>query len=147
MSWAERASAISQQLYDDLDHRLCSGVEVIRELARAKGRDYALMPYVFTSAIGLVPADAENALQGKLDGRGITQTPQVFIDCQAMDSAAGLQVNWDVRDGVFPSGMIDDLFASFESLLNAMAQEDAIWQQTAQVALPEWQREQRFAGQ
>ncbi|CUY79188.1 non-ribosomal peptide synthetase [Serratia marcescens] len=144
MSWAERASAISQQLYDDLDHRLCSGVEVIRELARAKGRDYALMPYVFTSAIGLVPADAENALQGKLDGRGITQTPQVFIDCQAMDSAAGLQVNWDVRDGVFPSGMIDDLFASFESLLNAMAQEDAIWQQTAQVALPEWQREQRL---
>ncbi|STU54261.1 iron aquisition yersiniabactin synthesis enzyme (Irp2) [Klebsiella pneumoniae subsp. ozaenae] len=109
-----------------------------------KGRDYALMPYVFTSAIGLVPADAENALQGKLDGRGITQTPQVFIDCQAMDSAAGLQVNWDVRDGVFPSGMIDDLFASFESLLNAMAQEDAIWQQTAQVALPEWQREQRL---
>ncbi|NIF21642.1 non-ribosomal peptide synthetase [Candidatus Pantoea multigeneris] len=144
MSWAERASAISQQLYDDLDHRLCSGVEVIRELARAKGRDYALMPYVFTSAIGLVPVDAENTLLGKLDGRGITQTPQVFIDCQAMDSAAGLQVNWDVRDGVFPPGMIDDLFANFESLLNAMAQQGAIWQQPAQVALPEWQREQRL---
>ncbi|MRT24909.1 amino acid adenylation domain-containing protein [Enterobacteriaceae bacterium RIT697] len=142
-SWAERAMAISQQLYDDLDHRLCSGVEVIRELARAKGRDYALMPYVFTSAIGLVPTDQESALLGKLDGRGITQTPQVFIDCQAMDSAAGLQVNWDVRDGVFPPGMIDDLFNSFESLLNAMAQHAALWQQAAQIALPQWQTELR----
>lgn len=140
--WAERASAISQQLYDDLDHRLCSGVEVMRELARVKGRDYALMPYVFTSAIGLVPVETEKAAMGKLDGRGITQTPQVFIDCQAMDSAAGLQVNWDVRDGVFPPGMIDDLFACFEGLLTEMAEAPELWQQPAQIALPQWQSEQ-----
>ena len=141
--WVERATAISQQLYDDLDHRLCSGVEVMRDLSRTKGRDYAFMPYVFTSAIGLVPVESEKAAMGKLDGRGITQTPQVFIDCQAMDSAAGLQVNWDVREGVFPPGMIDDLFACFESLLTEMAEASELWQQPAQLALPKWQREQR----
>ena len=143
-SWAERARAISQQLYDDLDHRLCSGVEVMRELSRAKGRDHALMPYVFTSAIGLVPVEMEKTAMGKLDGRGITQTPQVFIDCQAMDSAAGLQVNWDVRDGIFPPGMIDDLFACFESLLNEQAEKPEWWEGRAHIALPRWQCEQRY---
>ena len=139
-SWAERARAISHQLYDDLDHRLYSGVDVMREMVRQHGRDAALMPYVFTSAIGLVPADGEKRLRGQLDGRGITQTPQVFIDCQAMDSASGLQVNWDVRDGVFPEGLIDDLFAVFEQLLQSMAGDDALWQQRADVGLPVWQQ-------
>lgn len=135
-NYGERAAALSRQLFDDLDHRLCSGVEVMREIARRHGREKALMPYVFTSAIGLVPRERDLKLQGRLDGRGITQTPQVFIDCQAMDSAEGLQVNWDVRDGVFPAEMIDALFESFRSLLTKMAEDDDLWTQTAIVPLP-----------
>jgi pyochelin synthetase len=142
-SWMDRATAISQQLYEDLDHRLCSGVEVMRELTRSKGREHALIPYVFTSAIGLVPTDGDSLLKGKLDGRGITQTPQVFIDCQAMDSVSGLQVNWDVREGVFPPGMIDDLFTRFEALLNEMAANGVLWQQPAEISLPDWQSNMR----
>lgn len=144
-SWASRAAAVGRRLFDDLDHRLCSGVEVMRDLARLRGRDYALMPYVFTSAIGLVPQTDDAALQGKLDGRGITQTPQVFIDCQAMDSVDGLQINWDVRDGVFPPGMVDDLFAAFAQLIDTLAGEEGIWQAQAGVALPGWQQEVRSA--
>lgn len=144
-SWAQRAAAVSRQLYDDLDHRRCSGVEVMRELARARGRDEALMPYVFTSAIGLVPGEGEGALEGRLDGRGITQTPQVFIDCQAMDSANGLQINWDVRDGVFPPGVVDDLFAAFTQLIESMAADDGFWPSAADVPLPVWQQACREA--
>ena len=40
------------QLFEDLDHRLFNGVEVIREISRKKGREHSLMPIVFTSAIG-----------------------------------------------------------------------------------------------
>lgn len=135
-NYGERAAALSRQLFDDLDHRLCSGVEVMREIARRHGREKALMPYVFTSAIGLVPKERDLKLPGRLDGRGITQTPQVFIDCQAMDSAEGLQVNWDVRDGVFPPEMIDALFDSFRKLLTEMAENDNLWTQTDVVPLP-----------
>lgn len=144
-SYGERATALSRQLFDDLDHRLCSGVEVMREISRRHGREKALMPYVFTSAIGLVPTERDFSLQGKLDGRGITQTPQVFIDCQAMDSADGLQVNWDVRDGVFPPEMVDELFASFHTLLIAMAEQDDVWAQAAVVPLPPQQHLRRQA--
>lgn len=137
-TFAERAAAVGTRLYDDLDHRLCSGVEVLRELARTRGRETALMPIVFTSAIGL-----GGGVQGRFDGFGITQTPQVFIDCQAMDDVDGLQVNWDVRDGVFPDGLVDDLFATFEALLVALASDDAAWDAREPLTLPQWQLSER----
>ncbi|STU16519.1 iron aquisition yersiniabactin synthesis enzyme (Irp2) [Klebsiella pneumoniae] len=143
MSWAERASAISQQLYDDLDHRLCSGVEVIRELARAKGRDYALMlMFLPVPSAWYLPMQKTRCRANWMDvalprRRRCLSTVRRWTCCRFTGQLGC------ARRGI-PSGMIDDLFASFESLLNAMAQEDAIWQQTAQVALPEWQREQRL---
>ncbi|MFD3702126.1 amino acid adenylation domain-containing protein [Nocardia sp. NPDC058658] len=142
-TFTEQAAALAAQLFDDLDHRLCSGVEVLREVARRKGRDAALMPIVFTSAIGL--SDGGQLATGRLDGFGITQTPQVFIDCQAMDDAHGLQVNWDVREGVFPDGVVDDMFAAFESLLRALAADPASWSTTHPVPLPGWQAAERAA--
>lgn len=109
-NFAERARKINERLFIDLDHRLFGGVEVIRELSKQRNKR-VFMPIVYTSAIGL--ADQNRQITGKFDG-GITQTPQVFIDCQAMDGDFGLQINWDVREGVFPDGMIDDMFDLFQ---------------------------------
>lgn len=80
-NFAERARKINERLFIDLDHRLFGGVEVIRELSKQRNKR-VFMPIVYTSAIGL--ADQNRQITGKFDG-GITQTPQVFIDCQAMD--------------------------------------------------------------
>ncbi|GAA1943597.1 non-ribosomal peptide synthetase [Kitasatospora viridis] len=138
-SFAQRAAALGERLFEDLDHRLCSGVEVLRELARRRGRAQALLPIVFTSAIGL----GEPTGTGRLDGFGITQTPQVFVDCQAMDDADGLLVNWDARDGVFPDGLLDDMFAAFEALLHDLADGPQAWEAAEPVPLPSWQAEER----
>ncbi|MEU5305615.1 amino acid adenylation domain-containing protein [Streptomyces noursei] len=143
MCLADRARALAGQLFDDLDHRLYSGVQVLRELARRRGRDAALMPIVFTSAIGLGGTETNGRAQGRLDGFGITQTPQVFIDCQAMDDAEGLQINWDVREGVFPDGLVDDMFDAFETLIRGLADGDEPWESADAVALPAWQTEER----
>ncbi|MGW3974352.1 amino acid adenylation domain-containing protein [Streptomyces ardesiacus] len=140
---AEQARALSGRLFDDLDHRLYSGVEVLRELARRRGREAALMPIVFTSAIGLGDDGDGGRAEGRLDGAGVTQTPQVFVDCQAMDDADGLQVNWDVREEVFPDGMADDMFAAFEEFLRSLADRDEPWDGNEPVALPAWQSEER----
>ncbi|GIQ70292.1 amino acid adenylation domain-containing protein [Xylanibacillus composti] len=140
-TFGEQAKAMQKQLFEDLDHRLYSGVEAMREIARRRGRDAALMPVVFTSAIGLV--EPGQPLTGQIGGCGISQTPQVFIDCQAMDSPAGLQVNWDVREGVFPDRMVDDMFGCFEELLHALAVSDRRWDSVEAVALPAWQLTER----
>ncbi|MDF2522367.1 MAG: amino acid adenylation domain protein [Clostridiales bacterium] len=144
-SFADQAKSLKAQLFDDLDHRLFSGVEVIRELSRRRGREAALMPIVFTSAIGLLQATEQDEMQGRFTGEGISQTPQVFIDCQAMDGSHGLQVNWDVREGIFPENMINDMFDSFAILLNQLAQTDQAWNLNNVVNLPEWQIKERQA--
>ena len=89
-SFIDYGKQVNKTLFENLDHRLFSGVEVIRELSRKKGGDYAFMPIVFTSAIGLINNDMTN-LKGDLS-YGISQTPQVFIDCQVMDGVFGLQL-------------------------------------------------------
>ncbi|TKI54145.1 amino acid adenylation domain-containing protein [Brevibacillus antibioticus] len=142
-SFQGRAKTIQKQLFEDLDHRLFSGVEVMRELARRRGREAALMPIVFTSAIGLVEPAEGAQLQGKIAGHGISQTPQVFIDCQAMDSSAGLQVNWDVREGVFPEHVVDEMFDAFAKLLQSLVDAEQVWEGADEMALPDWQREER----
>lgn len=122
-NFIKSAQKVNARLFDDLDHRLFSGIEVMRELSRTKGRDAAFMPYVFTSAIGLLSSVASAPLTGMISGKGISQTPQVFIDCQAMDGEFGLQVNWDIRKGVFDEEMTEDMFECFRFILDRMAEE------------------------
>ncbi len=144
-AFAQWAKQIGQQLFDDLDHRLFSGVEVLREMAKTRGSEAALMPVVFTSAIGL--GETQAPATGRKSGRGITQPPQVTLDCQVRDDAFGLEINWDVRQGVFPLGVVEDMFNAFTELLSALAESgDAtiLWQQNPPVALPIWQQQERL---
>ncbi|MEV6033895.1 amino acid adenylation domain-containing protein [Nonomuraea sp. NPDC052116] len=137
-SFAERAHAIGRQLFADMEHRRCGGIEVIRELARRRGRDAALMPVVFTSAIGLGRDDAEHGTPEY----GISQTPQVWIDCQVKEHRDALLVNWDVRAGVFPEGLVDDMFAAFTALLHGLSSDEA-WSSEDPVELPGAQAHRR----
>lgn len=111
---------VNRRLFDDLDHGRYSGVEVMREITRRRGRAAAFMPFVFTSAIGLLHSNGSGALKGDL-GLGISQTPQVFIDCQVMDGPFGMRVNWDVRQGVFDDGLLADMFDYFGEILRSFA--------------------------
>ncbi|ROO60463.1 pyochelin synthetase [Micromonospora sp. Llam0] len=133
-SFSELSRSLGAQLFAGLEHRLFSGVQVLREVARRRGREAALMPVVFTSAIGLGP----RATGGRRITHGITQTPQVTLDCQVGDGPDGLEVNWDVRDGVFPPGLIEDAFDAFVTLLDRLADD---WDATEE--LPEYQLRER----
>lgn len=132
-SFLDRVKDTNKTIFTSLDHSDFSGVEMIRELGRRNGREASMMPYVFTSAIGLLG----NGLKGRFEGMGISQTPQVFIDCQAMDSADGLRVNWDIRKGVFEGSVADDMFTAFEKLLKEAAEDTALSDLT--VELPQYQ--------
>ncbi len=140
-TFLQRARSINQTLFADLDHRLFSGVELIREISRTYGKEASLMPVVYTSAIGLTDPGTQRI--GQFAEFGITQTPQVFIDCQAMDGDFGLQVNWDVRKGVFPDGMIADMFQKFNNQLIYLAESQENWKQSLHIPLPQWQKAER----
>jgi pyochelin synthetase len=144
----DRVRTVQDRLWDDLDHRLCSGVEVLRELARRRGRAEALMPVTFTSTVsgsrttaGPDAPEPAAVLPGAELVHGITQTPQVWIDCQIMEDTGGLLVHWDVREGLFPDGVIEDMFGAFAALVEKLADGDGAWQRTDPVELPAHQRE------
>jgi pyochelin synthetase len=143
-TFTEGARALQAQLWADMDHIACSGVEVLRELGSRRGRAEALMPIVFTSAIALDNREPEFWRNATLM-HGLTQTPQVWIDCQALVANEALLVNWDVREGVFPDGLIDDMFAAFEQLLHSLADVGDCWDRPALMPLPAAQAERRRA--
>ncbi|WP_435105103.1 amino acid adenylation domain-containing protein [Arhodomonas sp. AD133] len=143
----ELARTLQSRLWQDMDHRLFSGVEVMREISRRHGQGAAMMPVVFTSTLGLTADDVE---QGQLLGSGtadygISQTPQVWIDCQVMERNGALSVNWDVLEGVFPEGVVESMFEAFRSLLWRMIDDVGAWNEPRPVPLPAVQAERRRA--
>lgn len=134
--YCEYCLAIGNELFTGIDHRLFSGVKVVREYAKSKNSDMALFPYVFTSSIGQI----HTSLKGRMTDGCVSSTPQVFIDCQAMDDNFGLSINWDVRQGIFPAGTVEKMFAVFEKLVDRLADDDSFWEKTDIISLPDEDR-------
>ncbi|MGF1675887.1 MAG: condensation domain-containing protein, partial [Rivularia sp. (in: cyanobacteria)] len=142
-TFATRAKRIQEQLWEDLDNRYVSGVEVLRRLARTKGRmTSALMPVVFTST--LTQNNSENSSRNQ-NWQGevvysLSQTSQVYLDHQVSEINGALVYNWDTIDELFPSGMLDNMFTSYSSFLESLANQ-AAWQNTTRQLLPSPQLE------
>ncbi|WP_246794905.1 non-ribosomal peptide synthetase [Burkholderia perseverans] len=135
--FTERARRIGAQMFDDLEHRGFTGIDVMRELARRRGKGADLMPVVFTSGIGSVGRLLEG--QGaRLDRplEMISQTPQVWLDCQVTDQFGGLEIGWDVREALFPAGMPEAMFDAFVALLGRLASDDSWWTRRGDLVLP-----------
>lgn len=139
-SFIENVKIVEKRMFQDLDHRTFSGVKVLREIRRKEGQEETIYPYVFTSSIGLM---SDKDIKGRIGEYGISQTPQVFIDCQAMDNENGLRVNWDIREGVFPEGLVEDMFEAFCSSLNKLIDFEKSWNEKVFISLPENQANKR----
>lgn len=135
-----RAQQIQATLWEDLDHGRYSGVEVIRELRRRHPDRPALFPVVFTSSVGL--GAAGEGMERLV--HGISQTPQVWLDCQVMEGRDGLRLNWDYREGVLPEPVLRVMFAAYVDLLRGLAEEER-WEATSPVPVPAEQAAHRPA--
>lgn len=137
----ERGRNLQEQLWRDLDHSLVGGVQVQRELAKQSGEHHGVsMPVVFTSALG-VDQWSGGESGGKWLGKlvyNITQTPQVWLDHQVVEQDGELLLIWDSVEGLFPDGMLQDMFTAYCQLLHRLTDEKAAWQEQAQslIAIP-----------
>jgi amino acid adenylation domain-containing protein len=127
-----RTRRLQEQLWEDLDHRLFSGVRVLQEWTRVRGGPAPMMPIVFTSALDL-PGSSDSTPALLRAGRvaySISQTPQVWLDHHVFQNAGELICNWDAIDELFPQGLLDDMFAAYGKLLASLAEEDDCWRAT-----------------
>ncbi|MER7168876.1 amino acid adenylation domain-containing protein [Micromonospora sp. NPDC000207] len=139
-TFTERVREISATLLEDLAHPLFGGSEVLAELTRRSEADTVLMPVVFTSTLG-----AAAVRQPQAEVRyAVSQTPQVWIDCQVMERSGALALSWDVRDGVLPGDTAGEMFAAFTTLVGDLAEATG-WDDPATVELPASTRQVREA--
>ncbi|MFI9722925.1 amino acid adenylation domain-containing protein [Streptomyces sp. NPDC052396] len=122
----DRSRRLQERIWQDLEHRVVSGVEVLRMLRRDRGTpDAARMPVVFTSA--LRPAEPTNTAAPAWRVRpvhAISQTPQVLLDHQVSENDGHLVCTWDYVADAFPPGLIEAMFGAFEALLASLAADD-----------------------
>ncbi|WNF06405.1 non-ribosomal peptide synthetase [Brevibacillus borstelensis] len=143
----ERARAVQQQLFSDLDHSLFSGVQVLREINRLQGGvgTRAAMPIVLTSMLVDRRTSEEGAfpsLWKENMNAGVSQTPQVYLDHAVSEREGALIFRWDVVEELFPEGMIQDMFDAYYNLLVRLATDDDAWKRALPELLPEAQRRQ-----
>ena len=142
--FAVRASAVGQRLHESIDQSSYSGVEVLRDLARARPDAAASAPLVFTSTLGLGELFDRQVRSAFGDpGWSSSQTPQVWLDHQVTEREGTLLLNWDVIDGLFPPGLVEDMFATYLSRLDDLI-DDRGWG-TAATTLPATQARTRAA--
>ncbi|WP_091075556.1 non-ribosomal peptide synthetase [Micromonospora nigra] len=141
------AERIQRQLWQDLEHRYFSGVEVLREISRQRGvRPGTFAPVVFASAReqGRDQEGAQGALGAAWLGEMsyvVSQTPQVNFDHQVYEDQGALAFNWDVVEGLFPPGVMDEMFDAYCALLTDLADGDTAWGTGGAEVLPVAQRE------
>lgn len=109
----ERAQHLQERLFDALDHRAFSGLDVLTEKSRRLDRQVNV-PVVFTGMLGLEPGH-DHAWLGDHVG-GLSQTPQVWLDHQVFEHRGELVLQWDVSDVLD----IDAAHGWFEEYIRAL---------------------------
>ncbi|MCF5706401.1 amino acid adenylation domain-containing protein [Pseudomonas syringae] len=136
-TFTNKARAVQAQLWHDIDHSAVSGVRVLRELSQARGVQQTAMPIVFNSTLSeAAPELAEFNLADALDAQqmhSITQTPQVWLDHTLLELEGRLLFNWDSIDELFPDGMIEQMFVTYNALLDALLEPSAWGASTPQL--------------
>ncbi|WP_461029430.1 AMP-binding protein, partial [Streptomyces sparsus] len=141
-SWADTVRRLQGQVWEGIEHRNVSTTWVLQQLARRTGGGQTLMPVVFTSTLG-VSADFKDLEFGfgRLR-RGLSQSPQVALDCQVVERDGGLAVNWDHVEGLYSPQVVPAALEAMRRLLVALADSD--WSRPAPpITLPEAQAKVR----
>ncbi|MES9525329.1 amino acid adenylation domain-containing protein [Streptomyces capoamus] len=132
--WADATRRFQQQVWEGLQHSSVSALWVLRELARRTGTAEPAMPVVFTSTLGVSDRLADLTMPFGRQVYGLSQTPQVWLDCQVVERDGGIAVNWDAVEELFPAGLLDTMLGAYERHLTTLARAD--WRRPVPVELP-----------
>ena len=127
--FAELLRGVGERLFDDMDHWTTGGVNVARLLARRDDDRGEQSPVVFTSTLGAraFGRGGPGSLLHPITGRGLSQTPQVLLDCQVGEIDGELEVNWDTRDNALPAEVLDRAFDDFRNALELLSTDSSAW--------------------
>ncbi|MDJ1184236.1 non-ribosomal peptide synthetase [Roseofilum casamattae] len=145
-SFVTRAQRLQKQLWEDLDRSSVSGVTLLRELSQLQGDGSPVfMPIVFTSNLIQEGIEAKATAISQFGDLtySISQTPQVILDHQVYEDGGTLVLTWDCADEAFPEGVLDAMFAAYETFLHDLATVETSWEtQVRQLQIPQLEIQQ-----
>ncbi|MDJ0363087.1 type I polyketide synthase [Rhodococcus sp. H29-C3] len=127
-TFADRAQATQRRMFDDLDHREYSALELLAEQSTRSGERRSI-PVVFTGALGVHDMVDDS---GSLEWVGtqvhaVGQTPQTWLDHQVLEQDGELRLQWDALDGLFADDELDQLVARHTETIAHLADNDEAW--------------------
>ncbi|MGW3352822.1 SDR family NAD(P)-dependent oxidoreductase [Nonomuraea rubra] len=127
-AFADRAAATQARMFEDLDHRGFSALDVLAEQA-AKTGEVRPVPVVFTSALGITDLVDGG---GHLEWAGeqvyaLSQTPQTWLDHQVLEHDGELRLQWDALDGVLPADELEAAIAGHVAQVRELAGSPDAW--------------------
>lgn len=140
---ALNAADIQRRIHADLPHGAFSAIDFVKELNKREEGGARLYPVVFTSALGVEELGERTAEDGFLGQMGwsLSYTPQVWLDHQIYKEGDGVALSWDVREAVFPSGVVQDMFDKYVELVLRAAAGESFWAETLDDLRPAVHRE------
>ena len=123
------AKKSQKNMLEALEHRHYDGINVIREIKKKKGlQNQAIMPVVFTSLLFSMDEEDNSTINdlGEIK-MGVSQTSQVYLDYQVMETKEGLSVTWDYVEELFDESMINQMFNQYISLIESLAGENVVY--------------------
>jgi non-ribosomal peptide synthetase component F len=159
-TFKDRAESLWRQLIEDLDHRYFSGHQVLREWNRMQTPSTkASVPIHFNSVIEksqsnhpsrrhLEELGSEIGSDGPFRLESIevgAYFPQEFLSPVLQEDNGALSCKWQIAEGIFPPGMVQDMLDAYQRLLLRLANDETSWHQTTRRLVPSEQLAQRAA--
>ncbi|WP_228769624.1 non-ribosomal peptide synthetase [Actinokineospora alba] len=138
-SFADCARVLQRQLHTDIGHAAYTGVDVLRDLARADVDAPRTAPVVFSYDLSapLIPDEWANRF-GDVSWM-ISQTPQIWLDQQIYRTCDNnVRLVWDAVEELFPAGVLDTMIAAYEALVRSLLV--GRWDTWPELQLPAAQR-------
>jgi len=124
MSFEEKVQRNHMVVQEDLSHRAVSGLKALRKnVMRGGHKGILTFPIVFTD----LATDSDVKAQGFTRVEMLSKTPQVYVDNISEEHDGRLAFYWDVAKGIYPEGLIEEIFSGYERVLQALAHDPASW--------------------
>lgn len=116
-TFRKKCEEIQKKVLDGIAHCIYDGVDVQRQWRKNNYlKSDTAFPIVFTSLIG-------NNYEFEMLGNpcyGLTQTPNVWFDCQIYEYKGNLYINWDILKNKFVDSVIQDMFECYKKTILEM---------------------------
>ncbi|MYW14958.1 amino acid adenylation domain-containing protein, partial [Streptomyces sp. SID2955] len=124
----EQAAAFRKVLDEDRAADGASGLAELRRRVMRERRDHDFdLPVVYT---GRLDVSDQPLPAGVRLGPWLTCTPDVALDCIALDEGDVLRFYWDATAARFPPGRLDTMFARYRTLLESLTAGPERWNAT-----------------